>query len=261
MVDFHSHSTASDGLLAPRALVELASRRGLKALALTDHDTVDGLNEASTTCREYGLAFVPGIELEVDYEGGEFHLLGLGLQHWSGGWTRRLKEVQQMRTVRNQRIFARMQEAGISGHYADVEALAGGGQVGRPHFARFLVERGKVETIQDAFTHFLGRGQLFHEAKAAFPLDEAIAMLHEAGGLAFLAHPKTLRVSVGTLTALLRQWKQEGLDGLEAWHPGAELRVARRYEAVARELGLKVSAGSDFHGDTRPDRQCGLENA
>ena len=258
MVDFHSHSTASDGMLTPSALVALAFRRGLTALALTDHDTVAGLDEASMACRRLGLRFVPGIELEVDYEGGEFHLLGLGLRQWSSGWVDGLEAIQGSRLARNRRMFAKMTEAGIKGEYSEIEALAAGGQVGRPHFARFLVNRGKVETIQEAFTHFLGRGQLFHEAKAAFSLADALSMIHEAGGLAILAHPKTLRIAINSLPARLEEWKRDGLDGLEAWHPGAEPRVARRYEAMARTAGLKVSAGSDYHGDNRPDRQLGL---
>lgn len=258
MVDLHTHSTASDGRLSPSELVALAAGRGLSALALTDHDTVAGLSEAASACHSRGLAFVPGIELEVESETGEFHLLGLGFTQWESGWVDGLGELQALREDRNRRIFQRMIEAGIVGDYEEVRELASGGQVGRPHFARFLVNRGKVETLQDAFVHFLGRGQLFYEKKAAFPLEKALALVHGGGGLALVAHPLSLQLSFAALEEKLPVWKEMGLDGLEAWHPGAEPRQCRRLEALAEKYGLKVSAGSDFHGDNRPDRKLGL---
>ncbi len=258
MVDLHSHSTASDGRLSPSELVSLAVSRGLTALALTDHDTVAGLTEAAVACSSQGLTFVPGIELEVETETGEFHLLGLGLKQWEGGWTSGLPEVQALREDRNRKIFAKMAQAGIRGGFDEVAALARGGQVGRPHFARFLVERGKVKTIQEAFTHFLGRGQLFYEKKAALSLQDAIALVHRGGGLAIVAHPMSLQLSFVQMEEKFGQWKELGLDGIEAWHPGTEPRYCRRLEGLAARWGLKVSAGSDFHGDNRPDRKLGL---
>jgi predicted metal-dependent phosphoesterase TrpH len=258
MVDLHSHSTASDGRLSPSALVSLAASRGLTALALTDHDTVAGLSEAQEACRAQGLRFVPGIELEVESDSGEFHLLGLGLTAWKSIWDEGLKDLQAKRDERNRRIFSRMTEAGIRGDYEEVKALASGGQVGRPHFARFLVARGKVKTIQDAFTHFLGRGQLFFEKKVALTLEQALVLIHAGGGLAIIAHPMSLQLSLAELEEKLGEWQAMGLDGLEAWHPGTEPRSCRRLEGLAARWGLKISAGSDFHGDNRPERKLGL---
>jgi len=258
MVDLHSHSTASDGRLTPTELVDLAASRGLTALALTDHDTVAGLTEAAQACLAQGLRFVPGIELEVESDSGEFHLLGLGFGQWTTGWTSGLKELQDLREVRNQRILEKMKDAGIKADYAEIQDLAGGGQVGRPHFARFLVSRGKVKSIQDAFTHFLGRGQLFFEKKAALPVERAIALVHAGGALAVVAHPMSLQMNFAELEAKLGDWKDQGLDGIEAWHPGAEPRHCKRLEGLAHRWGLKITAGSDFHGDNRPDRRLGL---
>jgi 3',5'-nucleoside bisphosphate phosphatase len=219
---------------------------------------VGGLTEASVSCRAAGVRFVAGIELEVESETGEFHLLGLGFPQWDAGWVEGLAELQNLREQRNLRIFDRMNEAGIKGSYDEVRALSEGGQVGRPHFARFLVNRGKVATIQDAFTHFLGRGQLFYEKKAALPLDRALSLVHGGGALALVAHPLSLQLKMDQLEAKLAEWKAQGLDGIEAWHPGAEPRQCRRLEEMAVRCGLKVSAGSDFHGDNRPDRKLGL---
>lgn len=257
MIDLHAHSTASDGLLSPSQLVTLAHKNGVTMLALTDHDTVAGLAEAAQACQQYGIRFVPGIEIEVEVDTGEFHLLGLGLHAWNSPWAGRVRQLQALRVERNLRIFEKMREAGIRGNYEEVEQLAVGGQVGRPHFARFLVQRGKVETVQEAFNHFLGRGQLFYEKKAALPLQEALDLVHTGGGLALLAHPLSLQLGFGELEERLIAWKSQGLDGLEAWHPGAEPRQCRRLEALARRCGLKVSAGSDYHGENRPGRKLG----
>jgi len=258
MVDLHAHSTASDGRLTPTQLVALAASRHLSALALTDHDTVAGLDEASQACAERGLRFVPGIELEVEIDSGEFHLLGLGFLQWKSGWTDGLNELQRLREERNLRMFERMTKAGIVADYQEIRDLADGGQVGRPHFARFLVNRGKVRTIQDAFTQFLGRGQLFFEKKAALPVERAFDLVHAGGGLAIVAHPMSLQLSFVDLERRLGEWQALGLDGLEAWHPGTEPRYCRRLEGLAARWGLKVTAGSDFHGDNRPDRELGL---
>ncbi len=256
MIDLHSHSTASDGRLSPTKLVETAARRGLSVLALTDHDTTAGLAEAQKACQEAGITFVPGIEWEIQHT-GEFHLLGLGLQNWGGEFQDAVLFLQSLREQRNRKIFSKMQEAGLKGHFEDIEELAQGGVVGRPHFARWLVNRGKVKTIQDAFTHFLGRGKLFYEPKAGLELGQALELIHRAGGVAVVAHPFSLGLSWEALKEQLSVWKDQGLDGLEAWHPSATTAACQRLEALAASLHLKVSAGSDFHGENRPDRVLG----
>lgn len=256
MIDLHTHSTASDGQFSPRDLAEKAFREGLTALALTDHDTTAGLAEAGQACAARGIRFLGGIEVEIEWEAGEFHLLGLDLKN-PEALGDALTDLQDRRLQRNRKIFALMQEAGLKGDYSEVEALAAGGQVGRPHFARFLVQRGKVESIQDAFTHFLGKGGTFYQKKAGLDLAQAIDLIHSAGGLALVAHPMSLYLSFTKLGEKLAEWKTLGLDGIEAWHPGAQPRECRRLEKLAREAGLKMSAGSDFHGDNRPDRRLG----
>jgi len=140
-------------------------------------------------------------------------LLGLGLGQWKTGWISGLIELQHLREERNLKIFTKMTDAGIRGDYNEVRELAAGGQVGRPHFARFLVNRGKVRSLQEAFNHFLGRGQLFYQKKAALPLESAIALVHAGGGLAILAHPMSLQLSFADLEEKLGEWKDRGLDG------------------------------------------------
>jgi predicted metal-dependent phosphoesterase TrpH len=257
MIDLHAHSTASDGRLSPTALVELAYKTGLTLLALTDHDTTAGLVEASRACQRLGLSFIPGIEWEINNPNGEFHLLGLGLKDWSGKFAHAVKKIQKLRHDRNLKIFERMVASGLKGDYREVEELAQGGQVGRPHFARFLVARGKVSSVQDAFNQFLGRGKLFWEPKVGLDFDEALEIIHAAGGKAVIAHPLSLALAWEPLEEQLLLFKSRGLDGVEAWHPSASLGACRRLEEMAQRLNLTVTAGSDFHGDNRPDRRLG----
>ena len=258
MIELHCHSTASDGRLSPEALIRHAQAEGLRALVLTDHDTTAGVAEARKTAAEVGLIFRAGVEIEVDNATGEFHLLGLGVDDLDPRFQAGLGKLQELRKERNLRIFAKMKDAGLSGDYSDVVALAGDeGLVGRPHFARWLVKRQKVATVQDAFDKFLGKGQLFYEKKAALPLQEALELIHGAGGTAVLAHPLSLYLTLTKLEEALVEWKSWGLDGIEAFHPGAAMSKCRQFEDLGRRLGLKISAGSDFHGENRPDRRLG----
>jgi predicted metal-dependent phosphoesterase TrpH len=269
MIDLHSHSNASDGSLSPAALVREAAERGLFALALTDHDTINGLEEAGREAALRGIRLIPGIELEIEWDRGpgrgfsvphrgEFHLLGLGISRPSPGFLASVAELGRRRESRNREILDRMRELGIEADYEEVRAFSGGASVGRPHFARFLVSRRVVKNMEQAFDRYLGRGKPCYVPKAGLPFDMAAALIKESGGIAVLAHPMSLFVSWGRLPGLLGNLKVRGLDGLEAWHPAARPRACKRLEELGRALGLGITAGSDFHGETRPDRQLGI---
>jgi predicted metal-dependent phosphoesterase TrpH len=262
MIDLHTHSSASDGSLSPGALIGEAAKRGLKAIALTDHDTVQGLAEAAEAAQAGGILFIPGIELEITWsrkdEGGEFHLLGLGLRRQSPSFTGAVAELSRRREKRNLEILERMHELNIEADYADIRALSGGHSVGRPHFAAFLVNRGIVKNREQAFFRFLAKGKPLYVPKAGLEFDEAAAAIKSAGGIAVLAHPMSLYVAWGKLPELVKSLKERGLDGLEAWHPTAKVRSCRRLEELGKSLGLYVTAGSDFHGEARPERRLGI---
>lgn len=256
MIELHAHSTASDGHLTPRQLVQTAFDQGLEMAALTDHDTVAGLEEGQKMARELGILFLPGIEIEINFRPGEFHLLGLGLQDW-GGMEGVLAQVLEKRRDRNLRIFAKMQEAGIPGTWEEIQALAEGGTLGRPHFARHLIQVGKAKSVVAAFEKYLGADRPFYVPKEGLDLPDALELIHKAGGKAVLAHPSSLYLSPPKVSELLDQWALLGLDGVEAYHPGFTANKGRRWETMAREKGLAVTAGSDFHGDKRPGRKLG----
>lgn len=257
MVDLHSHSTASDGSYAPAALVALALERGLVALALTDHDSVSGLPEAEAAASGTPLRVIRGVEIEIAFDPGEFHLLGLRLEDLGGELAEVLARLAKARDARNKRILDKMGEAGFSASMDELRAVAGEGAAGRPHIAALLVERKAVRTKQEAFDKYLGKGRPFYSPKDCLELGEATRVVKESGGLAVIAHPMSLFVSWGRLGSLMDEWKELGIDGIEAYHPTAKLGQCRRLEKMARERGFRITAGSDFHGAVRPDRKLG----
>jgi predicted metal-dependent phosphoesterase TrpH len=257
MIDLHSHSTASDGSYSPSALVGLALERGLSALALTDHDSVSGLPEAEAAASGGALRIIRGVEIEIAFGPGEFHLLGLRLERLGGELGDVLQRLFLAREERNRRILDKMRDAGFAATMDDLKAVAGEGSAGRPHIAALLVERKAVRTRQEAFDKYLAKGRPFYEAKDCLELDEAIRIIREAGGLAVVAHPLSLFVSWGRLGSLMDEWKELRIDGIEAYHPTAKVSHCRRMEKMARERGFRVTAGSDFHGAIRPERKLG----
>ncbi|MCL2319670.1 MAG: PHP domain-containing protein [Treponema sp.] len=279
MIDLHTHSTASDGSFSPSALMKEAAKHSISAIALTDHDTVNGLEEAAQTAGELGIRFIPGVELEIIWRedssyagavnaGGEFHLLGLGLNRLTPDFLAAVEELARRREERNLEIVDRMNKAGIAASYDEIRVLAGvpeshgpmdyGHSIGRPHFAAFLAKRKIVRNREQAFTRYLGRGKPFYIPKAGLEFERAVTAIHGSGGIAVLAHPMSLYVSWGRLPDLIKNLKEKGLDGLEAWHPSTKVSACKRLEALGKSLGLSVTAGSDFHGEARPDRKLGI---
>jgi 3',5'-nucleoside bisphosphate phosphatase len=257
MIDLHTHSTASDGVYSPSALVEKAAAEGLSALALTDHDSLDGLDEAAEAARRLSLRFVPGIEIEIAFAPGEFHLLGLDFGSIKQALAEAASELALSRDERNRSVFDRLGELGLDLDYDVFKREQGTGMIGRPHIAELMVRKGVVKTKQDAFDRYLAKGRPFFVQKACLQLERAIALIKESGGLAIVAHPLSLFVSWTRMRALMAEWKELGIDGIEAWHPTARVVDCERLEALGREFGFRVSAGSDYHGPSRPDRRLG----
>ena len=266
VIDLHTHSTASDGSFTPSALIEEAAKRSISAIALTDHDTTNGLEEAAMAAEKRGIRFIPGIELQIMWNGdsgGEFHLLGLGIRQPSPGFKAAVEELARCREERNLMIVEKMNEAGVTVSYDEIKAIADGQtarahSIGRPHFAAFLVQRKIVKNNEQAFTRYLGRGKPFYMPKVGLEFERAAAVVKESGGIAVLAHPMSLYVAWGKLPNLIESLKERGLDGLEAWHPATKVSSCRRLEDLGKKLGLLITAGSDFHGEVRQGRKLGI---
>ncbi len=259
MIDLHTHSTASDGDLTPSQLVELAHHKKISVLALTDHDTTSGLDEAQSAADSLGIHFIRGIELNIDWPRGEFHLLGLGLTKESAGLSKVCTDLQNGRVERNVQIIQKMKDDGFDVSYDElVERNGNATCIGRPHVAEYLIAKKICKHRQQAFDKYLGKGRPYYVDRTAADLHEAIWAIQESGGVPVLAHPLSLYVSWGKMEATLNDLQMAGIEGLEAWHSGVRVGEAMRLEEYARKLGFFVTAGSDFHGEhIRSDRKLG----
>ncbi|MCS6775513.1 MAG: PHP domain-containing protein [Chloroherpetonaceae bacterium] len=250
-IDLHTHTTASDGDQSPAALVWWAKCVGLSAIAVTDHDTTAGLAEALAAGTRYGVEVVPGVELSAEIPSpAQCHILGLGIDPESVPLRARLQWVREARAQRNALIAQKIQAYGWDVTLAEVEEIAGGPIVARPHFAQVLLRKGYVESMQEAFDRYLGRGGLFYVDRVRLQPEEAIALIHAAGGAAVLAHPNHLKLDPEATEAKVRQLRDCGLDGIEARYSQHTRADTLRYLDLAARLGMITSGGSDFHGPT-----------
>ncbi|MFA6815528.1 MAG: PHP domain-containing protein [Lentisphaeria bacterium] len=261
MIDLHSHSTASDGTFSPKDIVVTALYKGLKAIALTDHDTVDGLEEFLTTGEKYKdkIETIPGIELScVNEHGINFHIVGLFIQQNTPELQSLIQKVCVWRDERNHEICEKLIECGIPISWEEIQAECPGNVVGRPHIAAVLIRKGYCNNNQHAFRKYIGRGRPGYVSRRC-PLPEvSIAAIHAAGGLAIWAHPYTRgRLTNVKCKELTAELQTQGLDGIEAYYTMHTPTQINSVLKIADELGLLVSGGSDFHGSRMPDISLG----
>ena len=257
-IDLHSHSSASDGELSPAEAALHAFEKGISVWALTDHDTCSGLREAALVCAQKRITFIPGIEITIEWHTGEFHLLGLGLRRLSDELACVVEYLTENRKKRNQTIADKMNAAGCSVSLKEIEEEYAFSQLGRPHFADFMVKRKLVKSRQEAFDRFLGKGKPWYEKTVGENLETAVEAILSAGGVAVMAHPLSICVSINKIESTLAYVRSKGVEGIEAWHPEARVAEAERLEQMAKKLGMFVTAGSDFHGEkVRKDRRLG----
>ncbi len=249
MIDLHVHTNASDGTLSPAETVRHACRRGLSALAVTDHDTVEGVAEALAAGIDAGIEVVPGIEISAEHHLGTLHVLGYYIHHDDQRLRGRIDVLQQARNERNPRIIARLRELGVAITLEQVEREAETGQVGRPHFAKVMVQQGFVRSVREAFDRYLKKGACAYIDKYRFPADAAIACIRDAGGVAVLAHPAIIGPhSSAVLQELVAELTGYGLQGIEVYYPEHSSAQQQLYKSLARRFGLVETGGSDFHG-------------
>jgi hypothetical protein len=247
-VDLHLHTTASDGVMTPSEVVRYAKSKGLRAIAITDHDTIEGLEEGLSEGMRLGFEVIPGIEISAEHSPGSMHLLGFFLDIGNPLLNERLEYLQKARAERNPKIAERLKSLGVDLNYEEVLEASGGGQVGRPHFAQVLLEKRYVRTFQEAFDRFLKKGAPAYVDKFRFSAREAIRFIKEARGLAVLAHPNTLGLEGQKLQDLILRLVGEGLAGIEAFYPEHSALEVAQYKAIAEKYGLLTTGGTDYHG-------------
>jgi len=247
-VDLHTHTSASDGLLAPEALVRAVQAARLAVFSVTDHDTVDALAEVQERSALLGLVVVPGIELSAMWHGGELHILGYFIDPTDSHLLGFLQRRREARRVRLGTMLARLRMLGITVNPETVLAKAQDGNVARPHLARVLVDGGYVASLEEAFERYLAEGKLAYVPRPDVQFEEAIRVIHEAGGLASWAHP-----GVNGRDGAIPDLVAAGLDAIEVYHPKHSPGVTANYRRLAEAQNLLVTGGSDFHGTTVRD--------
>lgn len=262
MIDLHVHTTASDGQYSPTDIIGKAAEKNIKIIAITDHDTVSGLEEGKIAAKKAEITLVPGIELNIQGAplniNGEFHLLGLGLKQISSSLTDLIEEIINNRLERNQEIIKKIQADGFDLTLEEMEADFPNTVLGRPHFAAELVKKKIVKTRQAAFDKYLAKGRPWYVTRIGADLDDAIEAIKDSGGVPVIAHPMSLYLSWGKLPDALQDFYKRGVQGLEAFHPGARVTECLRLEELGRKIGYFITAGSDFHGEKiRSDRRLG----
>ncbi len=259
-IDLHTHSTVSDGQYTPTELIRLAKQANLEVIALTDHDTVDGIKEAREAAGQLGQPFIAGIEISTRKE-EEIHMVGLGIDEDHPALIAETKKLMEDRANRGAVITEYLRALGISVDYEEVKAMAGEGSVGRPHFAQYLQKHGYVRSRQEAFDRYLNTPS-FHKATDRIlpPPEEAIELIHLSGGKAVLAHPGLLKMGKSWQEDFICRLKECGLDAIEAYYSKYSKAQEKYYRALAKRYDLKISVGSDFHGEkVKPDVKLGME--
>jgi len=248
--DFHLHSTASDGVHSPAWVMETAAARGVEVLSLTDHDTTEGLAEARRAADRLGLRLIPGIELSTDLGKADVHLLGFGFDVRAKALQEFLRWQREGRLTRVATIVQILRENGMPIEVARVLEIAGEATVGRPHVARALLEAGHVSSVQEAFDRWLGNGKPADVNREKLEPADAIKMVHDHGGVVFVAHAVFIGEDYPEAVEQLARW---GLDGIETYYKHYDAATIAAHEALAARLGLAKSGGSDYHGLGNPD--------
>jgi 3',5'-nucleoside bisphosphate phosphatase len=244
MFDLHVHTSASDGTLTPARVVREAVNHGVRFLAITDHDTVAGIDEALETAREFAIDVIPGIEINVDVALDEVHILGYFIDHNNLHFREALTRLQQSRSRRIDRIIEKLADEKIILDRETIDKHHFGNSIGRPHVARALVEMGAAVDVREAFDKYLKRGGTCYVPREKIPLCEAVEIVREAGGIPVVAHPAFIEC----FEEYFRELLECGLLGIEAYYPYHNELQTEYFVNLARKNGLTVTAGSDFHG-------------
>lgn len=251
LIDLHTHSLCSDGSMTPRELVAHAKREGIAAIALSDHDCVDGLADAMDEGEKLGVEVIPAIEFSVVSD-TETHILGYFIDPKTDAIKDAMEKIFAAREYRAKVTLEKLNELGFPITVDEVKRVAGGALLCRAHYARVLMDKGLVPSVKEAFDKYLANGRPAYCGHQAITAEEAIELIHRAGGIAFVAHLHLIRLSDEELYAFLTRLKAAGLDGIEGYYTEYTPQMQEKFQGMARELGLQISGGTDFHAAMKP---------
>ena len=258
-VELHTHSSVSDGSLSPSELVELAKEKKIEVLALTDHDTSDGIIEAKKKAKEVGITFVPGIEISTG-NNNEIHILGYFFEDGYIKLNDYLDYLKKNRNNRNYLMIEKLQKEGVDISIEDILEVSEEGSIGRAHFAYVLMKKGYVKNVDEAFEKYVGLNGVAYIKKESLNISDTIEKINGAGGVAVFAHPGYLNLSSDEYRKLFRELKESGLEGVEVYYPSHSKEQREMFLEIARDNDLIVTGGSDFHGAIRPEIEIGMED-
>lgn len=256
-VDLHTHSNKSDGSLSPTQLIDEAKRIGLSAIALTDHDSIDGLEEAIKRGNELGIKVVPGVELSCEYNGRDIHIVGLFIDYLNKDFHNQLKAFVNSRDIRNRKMCQKLTDAGMPVIYEEMIEKYGDSVLTRAHYARYMLEKGYIKSLSEAFERYIGDHSPYYIPREKVTPSQGVSLILSAGGVPILAHPILYKLGKEAMNNLVSELKEYGLVGIEAiysTYTGADERYIRE---IADKYGLLISGGSDFHGAAKPGLNLG----
>ena len=259
MIDLHTHTKASDGEKTPEELIDLAIKSNINALAITDHDTVDSLEIAekyASTKRNF--LFIPGIEMEAEFNNGQMHILGLFIDYKNQTLLDKLSYVKKERNLRNEKFINELNKMGYEITLNELKEISGGNTIGKPHFARIFLKKNYIKTKSEMFDRFFNQPPLSKYKKFSYSPKDVITMLKNSGGTVILAHPQTLKLEKEEFIEKVIELKSYGLDGLECYHSKQTPEQMKEFKEIAKNLNLLISKGSDYHGPiTKPETKLG----
>ncbi len=261
LADLHTHTNCSDGTLSPEALVDLACQKDVAALAVTDHDTIEGCERAAIRSREKGIDFVPGVELSIEYDlpgSGHLHLLGLFIDYKNPDLLQALTKLKKARKQRALKILSRLNSLGMRITTDELASVVKDASPGRPHIVELMLKKNYISDNMEGYVHYLAKGKPAYVPKVKLKLEEAIRLVHRAGGLAILAHPVSLRyANYARMGEEILKFKELGLDGVEVFYPSHDYYFTKWLLDFVAKYFLAISGGSDFHGLAKPDIELG----
>lgn len=256
-IDLHTHSNKSDGSMSPVELVDEAKKVGLSAIALTDHDTIDGLDEAIKHGNEIGIKVIPGVELSCEYNGKDVHIVGLFINQHNKEFNSQLRAFVDSRDIRNQKMCQKLTDAGMPVIYEEMVEMYGDSVLTRAHYARYMLEKGYIKSLSEAFERYIGDHSPYYIPREKVTPKQGVELILSAGGIPILAHPILYKLGKEAMDNLVSSLKEYGLVGIEAIYSTYTSADERYIREIAKRYSLLISGGSDFHGAAKPGLNLG----